>query len=73
MGGGLRRVPQLAAYILKLEQKLRGIIDWGDDDAHDARAAWLQRVRPVPCHFGRLASACRAHHSCQTPQSCVMP
>jgi len=43
-------VPQLAAYILKLEQKLRGIIDWGDAGAHDARAAWLQRVRSVQSH-----------------------
>ena len=42
-------MPQLAAYILKLEQKLRGVIDWGDDDANDARAAWLQRVRPQQC------------------------
>lgn len=40
------RVPQLAAYIFKFEQKLRGLFDWGDGDgARNAQAAWLQRVR----------------------------
>ena len=46
----MRRVPQLAAYILKFEQKVRGLIDWGADDVRDAQAAWLQRVRSnIPC------------------------
>ncbi len=58
----LRRVPQLAAYIVKLEQKLRGIIDWGDDGALYARSAWLQRVRSVRCQW-----RCVAHSPAGTP------
>ena len=40
----MRRVPQLAAYIIKFEQKLRCLINW-TDATDDARGAWLQQVR----------------------------
>ena len=55
----MRRVPQLAAYVIKFEQKLRCLIDW-TDDTQDARAAWVQRVR---AHI--TSSLCI---SCLTPQ-----